>query len=111
MEPTEVLAMVGGHVDEELLLRNEYVAAEDEILKSRIEGPARLTDPERIRLTKISKRLGRKGLERPILTGPSVWPRRSWLLARLDISGRWALRHRMISCQEVSHKTALTSST
>ena len=25
MESTEVLAMVGGHVDEELLLRNEYV--------------------------------------------------------------------------------------
>ena len=63
MEPTEVLFMVGGHVDEELLLRNEYLAAENEILRIRIEGPVRLTSPERIRLAKISKRLGRKGLE------------------------------------------------
>ena len=58
MEPTEVLAIVGGHVDEELLLRNEYLAAENEILKSKIEGPVRLTNRERIRLAKISRRLG-----------------------------------------------------
>ena len=63
MEAAEVLAMVGGHVDEELLLRNEYLAAENEILKSKIEGPVRLTDPERIRLAKTAKRLGRKALE------------------------------------------------
>ncbi|MDP6506660.1 MAG: hypothetical protein QF886_23745 [Planctomycetota bacterium] len=62
MKTTEVLAMVGGHVDEELLLRNEYLAAENEILKSRIEGRIRFTDPERIRLAKISKRLGRKAV-------------------------------------------------
>ena len=58
MEPTEVLAMVGGHVDEELPLRNEYLAAENDILKSKIEGSVLLTNPERIRLAKISKRLG-----------------------------------------------------
>ena len=63
MKTTEVLAMVGGHVDEELLLRNEYLAAENEILKSKLEGRIKFTDPERIRLAKISKRLGRKGLE------------------------------------------------
>jgi putative transposase len=62
MESTEVLAMVGGHVDEELLLRNEYLAAENEILKSKLNGRIRFTDPERIRLAKVSKRLGRKGL-------------------------------------------------
>ena len=50
-------------VDQGLLLRNEYLAPENEILKSKIEGPGRLTNPERIRLAKISTRLGRKGLE------------------------------------------------
>jgi len=63
MEAAEVLAIVGGHVDEELLLRNEYLAAENEIMKSKIEGPVRLTDPERIRLAKVAKRLGRKAQE------------------------------------------------
>jgi hypothetical protein len=29
MEAKEVLALIGGHVDEELLLRNEYLAAEN----------------------------------------------------------------------------------
>ena len=73
MEATEVLAMVGGHVDEELLLRNEYLAAENEILKSKIEGPVRLTNPERIRLAKIPKRLSRKGLERvPCIVKPDT---------------------------------------
>jgi len=49
--------MVGGHVDEELLLRNEYLAAENEVMKSKIQGSVRLTNPERIRLAKIAKRL------------------------------------------------------
>ncbi len=73
MKTTEVLAMVGGHVDEELLLRNEYLAAENEILKSKLEGRIKFTDPERIRLAKISKRLGRKGLEGvPCLVKPDT---------------------------------------
>ena len=77
MAVTEVLAMVGGHVEEELLLRNEYLAAENEILKSKIEGPVRLTDPERIRLAKISNRLGRKGLEGvPCIVKPDTLLRR-----------------------------------
>ena len=63
MEATEVLAIVGGHVEQELLLRNEYPVAENEILKSKIEGCVRLTSPDRIRLAKIAKRLGRKALE------------------------------------------------
>jgi hypothetical protein len=32
MKTEEALVMIGGHVDEELLLRNEYLAAENEIL-------------------------------------------------------------------------------
>ena len=34
------MALVAGHVDEELLLRNEYLAAENEILRSKIPGAA-----------------------------------------------------------------------
>ncbi len=36
MKSEEALALVGGHVDEELLVRNEYLATENEILKSKI---------------------------------------------------------------------------
>ena len=34
----EALAMIGGHVDEELLLRNEYLAIENEILRNKNPG-------------------------------------------------------------------------
>ncbi len=37
MEAAEAIALVKGHVEHELLLRNEYLAAENEILRSRIE--------------------------------------------------------------------------
>ena len=38
MEAVEVLSLVGGHVDEELLKRNEYLAVENEILRNKIRG-------------------------------------------------------------------------
>ena len=63
MEAAEVLALVAGHVDEELLLRNEYLAAENEILLSKLSDRAQLTDSERIRLAKLGKRLGLKALK------------------------------------------------
>ena len=37
METAGVLTIVGGHVQEELLLRNEYLAAENEIMKSKFD--------------------------------------------------------------------------
>ena len=46
MEALEALALVGGHVDEELLKRNESLAAENESLRSRIVGRIKLTAPE-----------------------------------------------------------------
>ena len=39
----EALAIIGGHVDEELLLRNEYLAIENEILRKKIEGRIKLS--------------------------------------------------------------------
>ncbi|MCZ6692140.1 MAG: integrase core domain-containing protein [Planctomycetota bacterium] len=62
MDINEVLALVGGHVDSELLLRNEYLAAENEILGSRFPGRLLLTRAERVRLARLGKRLGRKAL-------------------------------------------------
>jgi hypothetical protein len=45
----EIMALVKGNVDQELLLRNEFLAAENEILRSRIEGRLLLTRAERAR--------------------------------------------------------------
>ena len=58
-----LLAYITGSIDQELLLRNEYLATENRILKNQIKGRLRLTDPERISLAEIGKRLGRKALE------------------------------------------------
>ena len=64
MEAVEALALVAGHVDEELLLRNEYLAAENEILLSKLSGRRpQLTDSERMRLAKLGKKLGLKALK------------------------------------------------
>ena len=60
MKTEEALAMIGGHVDEELLLRNEYLAAENEILRRKIQGRIELSNTERIRLAKIGALLHKK---------------------------------------------------
>jgi hypothetical protein len=62
MEAVEALALVAGHADEELLLRNEYLAAENEIPRSELSRRPQLTNPERVRLAKLGKRLGLKAL-------------------------------------------------
>ncbi len=58
-----ILAYITGTVDQELLLRNEYLAAEKRILKAQLKTPLRLTDSERMTLAEIAHRLGRKALE------------------------------------------------
>src|SRR5216684_226458 len=58
----QLLAYVTGSINQELLLRNEYLAAENHILKSQIKGRLRLSDDERATLAGIAKRLGRKAL-------------------------------------------------
>ncbi|MHC4549909.1 MAG: helix-turn-helix domain-containing protein [Planctomycetota bacterium] len=59
----KMLAYLTGSVDQELLLRNEFLAAENKILRCKINGRLLLTDPERITLARIGRRLGRKALE------------------------------------------------
>ena len=57
-----LLGYVTGLVNQELLLRNEYLVAENRILKARINGRLRLSDGEKATLAEIAKRLGRKAL-------------------------------------------------
>ncbi len=63
MDWVRILAYITGTVDLELLLRNEYLAAENRILKAQLKTPLRLTDAERVTLAEIAHRLGRKVLE------------------------------------------------
>jgi hypothetical protein len=58
-----LLAFVTGLVNQELLLRNEYLAAENRILRTHLPCRLRLSDPERSTLAEIGKRLGRKALK------------------------------------------------
>jgi len=58
-----ILAYVTGLINQELLLRNEYLAAENRILRAHLPPRLRLTDPERSTLAEIGKRIGRKALK------------------------------------------------
>src|SRR5450755_390861 len=62
-EWARLLAYVTGLVNQQLLLRNEYLAAENRILRAQLPKRLRLTDPQRCTLAEIGKRLGRKALE------------------------------------------------
>jgi hypothetical protein len=58
-----MLAYITGTVDQELLLRNEYLAAENRILRAQIKGRLLLSDAEKTTLDEIAHRLGRKAVE------------------------------------------------
>jgi putative transposase len=47
MEWARILAYITGTVDQELLLRNEYLVAENRILKAQLKERLRLSDAER----------------------------------------------------------------
>src|SRR6202162_4315522 len=57
-----LLAYVTGSVNQELLLQNEYLAAENRILRAKLPSRLRLSDPERATLAAIGRRVGRKAL-------------------------------------------------
>ena len=52
-----------GLVNQELLLRNEYLVAENRILRWHLPARLRLSDAERSTLAEVAKRLGRKALQ------------------------------------------------
>ena len=63
MEWKKLLAYITGSVDQELLLRNEYLVTENRMLRQQIPGRVRLTEAERKTLAEIGKKLGRQALE------------------------------------------------
>ena len=58
-----MLAYITGSVDQELLLRNEYLMTENRLLRRQIKGRIRLSDGERKTLAEIGKQLGKQALE------------------------------------------------
>lgn len=62
MDWQKLLAYITGSVDEELLLRNEYLVAENRILRRQLQGRVRLSNSERKTLAEIGKRVGKKAL-------------------------------------------------
>ena len=61
MEWARILAYITGTVDQKLL-RNEYLAAENRILRGQLKGRLKFSDAERAKLGEIGRRLGRKAL-------------------------------------------------
>jgi hypothetical protein len=57
MDWARMLAYVSGTVDQELLARNEYLAAENRIMKAQLKGRLKLLDAERGGLGEIGHRL------------------------------------------------------
>ena len=49
-------------LNDHIRLRNEYLAAENRILRNQIEGRVQLTDSERKELAEIGAKLGKKAL-------------------------------------------------
>ncbi|MGI9295632.1 MAG: hypothetical protein ACR2PS_16755 [Pseudomonadales bacterium] len=62
-----ILAYITGTVDQDLLLRNEYLVAANRILKAQLKTRLLLSDVEKATLAEIAHRLGRKALEDVLL--------------------------------------------
>src|SRR2546425_4588088 len=58
-----LLAYITGRVDQELLLRNEYLVTENRILRHQMKGRLRLSDGERKALADIGQKLGKRALK------------------------------------------------
>jgi putative transposase len=63
MDWKQLLAYISGTVDQELLLRNEYLVTENRILRSQIKGRVRLSDGERKALADLGQKLGKQALQ------------------------------------------------
>jgi putative transposase len=63
MDWKTLLAYITGTVDQELLLRNEYLVMENRILRHQIKGRVRFSTGERTVLAEIGQKLGKQALE------------------------------------------------
>src|SRR5262245_34980980 len=62
MDWKTLLACITGSVEEHILLRNAYLAAENTIFRNQIAGRLHLSDAERLTLAEIGKKLGKQAL-------------------------------------------------
>jgi putative transposase len=62
MDWKQLLAYITGSVDQELLLRNEYLVTENRILRKQIQGRVLLSEGERKSLAVIGKQLSKQAL-------------------------------------------------
>src|SRR5215471_17907540 len=63
MDWKHLLAYITGTVDQELLLRNEYLVTENRILRDQITRRIRLTNGERTTLATLGQKLGKQALK------------------------------------------------
>jgi putative transposase len=62
MDWKALLAYITGTVDQELLLRNEFLVTENRLLRTQLKGRVRLSDGERKTLAEIGYKLGKQAL-------------------------------------------------
>jgi putative transposase len=62
MDWKTLLAYITATVDQQLLLRNEYLVTENRILRNQIKGRVHLSDGEHTSLAELGKQLGRQAL-------------------------------------------------
>ena len=63
MDWKHLLAYITGTVDQELLVRNEYLVTENRMLRNQIKGRIRLSDGERKALADLGQKLGKQALQ------------------------------------------------
>jgi hypothetical protein len=63
MDWKQLLVSITRSVDQELRLRNEYLASENRILRNQISGRMQLSDSDRRVLAEIGKKLGKRALD------------------------------------------------
>jgi putative transposase len=63
MDWKTLFGYITGTVDQELLVRNEYLVTENRILRNQITGRVRLSDDERKALAAIGQKLGKQALK------------------------------------------------
>jgi hypothetical protein len=63
MDWKKLLGSITESVDEELRLRNEYLATENRLLRQQINGRVHLTDSDRNVLAEVGQQLGKKALK------------------------------------------------
>ena len=63
MDWKHLLASITGTVDQELLVRHEYLVPENRLLRNQITGRVRLTDGERKTLAELGQKLGKQALQ------------------------------------------------